>query len=350
MQIEYIIVGFGLAGMAISKELEDQGHSFVVIDNSSQVSSRVAAGVFNPVILKRFTPVWNADEQLNNLLPFYEDVSEKLGGTYLEFFETLKVFKSVEDQNNWFAACDNPLLEKYMDPKIIQTEKQGIIHFEGFGKVNGTGRVLVTKVLDDYIEYLKNKKQFLEIPFDHDTLEIEEDGVVYKDLRATKIIFAEGYGLKENPFFNDLPLTGTKGEMLFIKAPKLKLTEQIKSTLFVLPMGDDVYWVGATFNWTDKTINATENGKKELLDKLKTMINVPYEVINQFGGIRPTVKDRRPLVGRHPKHKNLFVFNGMGTRGVMIAPTVAKQLYGYLERDELLPSEIDITRFSKDEV
>jgi len=347
MQVDYIIVGFGLAGMAITKELEDKGHSFRVIDNASQVSSRVAAGVFNPVILKRFTPVWNADEQLKNLLPFYNEVSERLENDYLTFFKTIKVFKSIEDQNNWFMACDNPLLEQYMNPKISKDQIQGVNYFEGFGEVKGTGRVLVKNVLNDYIAYLKKRAQFLEIPFVHQELEIGVDTVTYKDITAKKIIFAEGYGLKENPFFNYLPLTGTKGEMLYIKAPGLQLTEQIKSSLFVLPVGDDVYWIGATFNWNDKTLDPTEGGRTELVDKLDAMIHVPYEIVNQFGGIRPTVKDRRPLVGRHPIHKNLIVLNGMGTRGVMIAPTVAKKLYGYLENNESLPSDIDIERFTK---
>lgn len=345
MQVDYIIVGFGLAGMAMAKELEDKGHSFIVLDNASQVSSRVAAGVFNPVILKRFTPVWNADEQLENLFPFYKDVSDRLGNEYLAFFETIKVFKSIEDQNNWFMACDNPLLEKYMNPKILKEEIHGIQHFEGFGEVKGTGRVLVKKVLNDYIEYLKNKNQFLEAPFLYEDLEIEENQVVYKDLIAKKIVFAEGYGLKENPFFNYLPLTGTKGEMLFVKAPELKVTQQIKSALFVLPVGNDTYWVGATFNWSDKTTLPTEGGKKELLEKLDMMIDVPYEIVDQFGGIRPTVKDRRPLVGKHPIHKNLIVFNGLGTRGVMIAPTVVKQLYQHLENNKELPKDISVERF-----
>ncbi len=347
MEVDYIIVGFGLAGMAFAKELEDNGHSFVVLDNASQVSSRVAAGVFNPVILKRFTPVWNADEQLQNLFPFYEQVAEKLGDTYLEFFETLKVFKSIEDQNNWFTACDNPLLEKYMNPKIQRTEINGIQYFEGFGEVKGTGRVLVTKVLDAYKTYLTTKNQFLEIPFEHHKLELATDTVTYENISAKKIVFAEGYGLKDNPFFNYLPLTGTKGEMIYVKAPNLQLTQQIKSSLFVLPVGNDIYWIGATFNWTDKTTKATEEGRKELLEKLDTMLNVPYQVIEQFGGIRPTVKDRRPLLGRHPKYAQLIVFNGMGTRGVMIAPTVAKKLYNHVENNALLEKEINIERFKE---
>lgn len=347
MQAEYIIVGFGLAGMAITKELEDNGHSFVVLDDTSQISSRVAAGVFNPVILKRFTPVWNADTQLENLFPFYADLEQRLGGEYLTYFDTLKVFKSVEDQNNWFMACDNPLLEKYLNPKILKEEKKGIKHFEGFGAVKGTGRVFIKRVLDDYIAYLKNKNQFLEIPFHHEELEVKDDEVIYKDIVAKKVIFAEGYGLKKNPFFNNMPLTGTKGEMLFIKAPELQLTEQIKSTLFVLPMGEDVYWVGATFNWKDKTTLPTEAGRKEIVEKLDSMIDVPYEIIEQFGGIRPTVGDRRPLVGKHPIHQNLIVFNGLGTRGVMIAPTIAKELYQHMVNDVPLPKEININRFNK---
>jgi len=347
MQVDYIIVGFGLAGMAITKELEDNGHTFVVLDNASQVSSRVAAGVFNPVILKRFTPVWNADEQLGNLFPFYKDVSKRLGGEYVSFFDTFKVFKSIEDQNNWFMACDNPLLEKYMEPKIQKENINGIQYYKGFGRVKGTGRVLVKKVLDDYIIYLKAKNQFLKVPFCYQELEIEQEGVTYQNIKAKKIIFAEGYGLKENPFFNYLPLAGTKGEMLYIKAPSLKLTQQIKSSLFVLPVGADVYWVGATFNWTDKTIDPTEKGRQEMLKKLESMIDVPFTVVNQFGGIRPTVKDRRPLVGVHPKYPQLVVFNGLGTRGVMIAPTVATQLYQHIEKGKELPKEISINRFSE---
>ncbi|MEN8804870.1 MAG: NAD(P)/FAD-dependent oxidoreductase [Wenyingzhuangia sp.] len=345
MQKDYIVVGFGLAGMAITKVLEDHGHSFLVLDNASQVSSRVAAGVFNPVILKRFTPVWNADQQLENLFPFYQELSERLGGEYLTFFETLKVFKSIEDQNNWFTACDHPLLEKYLEPNIIKEQKQGIIHFNGFGKVKGTGRVLVTQVLDDYKSYLKARNLYLELPFTYEALEIKTDHVIYNDLKASKVIFAEGYGLKENPFFNHLPLVGTKGEMLYIKCPELQLTDQIKSSLFVLPMGDDVYWVGATFNWKDKTLAPTKEGREEMLSKLKDIIDVPFEVVSQFGGIRPTVKDRRPLVGKHPEHENLIVFNGMGTRGVMIAPTVANQLYEHLENNQPLPEDIAIARF-----
>ena len=103
--------------------------------------------------------------------------------------------------------------------------------------------------------------------------------------------------------------------------------------------------MGATYEWTDKTNTITKKAKKELLDKLDTMITCTYEIIDQHAGIRPTVIDRRPLVGTHSKYKKLHILNGLGTRGVMIAPYVARELYDYIENSPKLDPEIDIKRF-----
>ncbi len=78
MKVDYIIVGLGLAGLAFVEELIAAKKSFLVFEDDSQTSSLVAGGVYNPVILKRFTPVWNAQAQLKVALPFYKSIEEKL--------------------------------------------------------------------------------------------------------------------------------------------------------------------------------------------------------------------------------------------------------------------------------
>ena len=70
-------------------------------------------------------------------------------------------------------------------------------------------------------------------------------------------------------------------------------------------------------------------------------------MVKQSAGIRPTVTDRRPLVGRHKTHERLYVLNGLGTRGVIIAPTISKALYDYIENEVPLETEINIARFNK---
>ena len=136
-----------------------------------------------------------------------------------------------------------------------------------------------------------------------------------------------------------------KGELITIHAPELEIDFVLKSSVFIMPLGHDLFKVGATFKWSDKTNTPTKEGKLELLQKLNRLIKVPFEVVGHVAGIRPSVKDRRPLVGVHPKKGHLAILNGLGTRGVMIAPTVAKELYNHLENGETLRGEINISRF-----
>jgi len=130
-----------------------------------------------------------------------------------------------------------------------------------------------------------------------------------------------------------------------IHAPKLDIDFLLKSTLFVMPIGNHLYKVGATFNHADKTSVPTTQGRDELIEKLKKVLDTPFQIVAQAAGIRPAVKDRRPMVGVHPQFSNLAVLNGLGTRGVMISPTIAKNLFLYLEIGESLDPAIDIKRF-----
>lgn len=345
MNVDYIVVGLGLAGLAFTEELIKHNKSFVVFENNSQNSSEVAGGTYNPVILKRFTPVWNGHEQLQYALPFYEEISERLKKNFDTKFKTKKVFNSVGDENNWFAALDKPFLSHYLDAQISKNQIPGVIGEFGFGQLNGTGRIDTTSLITAYRAYLLEEERLITKDFEYDNLTIAENSIAYEEITSKRIVFCEGFGLKQNPFFNELPLNGTKGEILTIHAPELKIDFLLKSAVFVLPLGDDMYKVGATFNWTDKTQTPTEEGRNELVEKLKKTISVPFTIIDQTAGIRPTVKDRRPLVGVHEKYSQICVLNGLGTRGVMIAPTVAKNLFNHIENGEKLDKEIDIKRF-----
>lgn len=346
-KVDYIIVGLGLSGIAFAEQLLANNKSFVVFENNSQVSSIVAGGVYNPVILKRFTPVWDGHEQLQKAIPFYKNLEKKLQITLDYQFATKKVFTSVGDENNWFIASDKPMLSHYMNPKIQKEKIKGVIGNFGFGELKGTGRIDTPLLVTAYKRYINSLGNLIEEAFDYSKLTFKEGEVFYKEITANKVVFCEGFGLKNNPFFNDLPLNGTKGETITIHAPDLNIDFLLKGSVFVMPLGNDDYKVGATFNWTDKTSIPTKEGRKELETKLQKIITVPYTVIEQSAGIRPTVKDRRPLVGVHPLKPQLAVLNGLGTRGVMVAPTIAENLFNHLERGEKLNKEIDIKRFQE---
>ncbi|HLO72462.1 MAG TPA: FAD-dependent oxidoreductase [Flavobacterium sp.] len=345
--IDFIIVGNGLAGISFAEIALQNNKSIFVFDNNSQPSSRVAGGLYNPVVLKRFSEVWKAKEQIDFAFPLYHNIQSKLNVVFDFELPILRKLFSVEEQNNWFQAADKLNLAPFLDSKLVTRSYESIASPFHYGKVNFTGYLEISILIEAYQIFLNSINSFSVDTFDYNAIKFLEDGIQYKNIKAKHIIFAEGFGLHANPYFNNLPLDGTKGELLIIKAPNLKLDAVVKSSVFILPIGNDLYKVGATYDWTDKTNTPTEEGKQELVEKLSELISCDFEVIQHFAGVRPTVKDRRPLVGTHIIHPQLHVLNGLGTRGVMLAPYLANQLFQHIENNIPLEKEIDIIRCYK---
>ena len=345
MNYDYIIVGSGLASIMFAEQLRLHNKSFIVISNRSQQASVVASGLYNPVVLKRFTATWNAAAHLESAIPKYVELEQLLGHKLDHVLPIHRVFNSVKEQNNWFLACDKPVLTNFLNPEIIPNTNSAVKAPFGFGAVNFTGRIDTQLLIESYREFLLKRNQYIEETFEYTDVKDNREGVEYRTLKARKIVFTEGFGVHKNPYFKYLPLEGTKGELITIHAPTLKLVVILKSSIFVIPMGEDHYLVGSTYEWTDKTNEPTQKSKIELIEKLERLIGCDYEIVDQRAGIRPTVVDRRPLVGQHPSHKNMHVLNGLGTRGVLVAPSMAKALYDSIEKGASLPAEIDISRF-----
>lgn len=346
MRVDYIIVGSGLAGIAFAETVLQNGKSFVIFDNHSQNSTLIAGGLYNPVILKRFSEVWNAKYQLALADVFYQRIEAKLGVSIDFKMPIYRKFFSVEEQNNWFTASDKPNLAPFLSTTVVHKKYQAIESPFGYGEVLHTGYVDTESLLKLYHNYLKSENKLFEEAFDYGKLQITEGLVRYGNLSAEHIVFAEGFGLHQNPFFNYLPLDGTKGELLLIKAPDLDIDIIVNTSVFILPLGNDMFKVGATYNWEDKTNLPTEEGKNELTAKLREIITCDFEIMEHWAGVRPTVKDRRPLLGTHHIYKNIHILNGLGTRGVMLAPAMALDLFEYIEKQKPLDSTIDIRRFS----
>tara|TARA_R110000868_G_scaffold112_5_gene1148 strand:- start:18240 stop:19286 length:1047 start_codon:yes stop_codon:yes gene_type:complete len=343
--IDYLIIGSGLAGISFSEIALQHGKSILVLDNYSQNSSKIAGGLYNPVILKRFSEVWCAKEQLELMESFYSVVEEKLK-TQFDFKKPiLRKFFSIEEQNNWFAASDKESLAPFLSPNIITTQFSSIDSPFNYGEVLHTGYVDTALLLEKYRGYLLESNLFINETLDYDSLVITNEGIYYKEIKAKNIIFAEGFGMHANPYFNHLPLDGTKGELFIIKAPQLELDVIINTSVFILPLGGGLFKVGATYNWKDKTDLPTEEGKQELIDRIKEIITCDFEIVEHFAGVRPTVKDRRPLVGTHADYKSMHILNGLGTRGVMLGPAMAKALFENIEEGIPLDTAININRF-----
>ena len=344
---DYLIIGSGLAGISFSEMALQNQKSILVMDNNSQNSSKIAGGLYNPVILKRFSEVGQAKEHLTIMNEFFANLERKLDCKVDYKMPILRKFFSIEEQNNWFLASDKVNLAPFLSTQLISKKYSSIDSPFGYGEVLQTGYVDTALLLRLYREYLINNCLFIEESFDYALLEEKTAGIRYKNIQAKHIIFAEGFGMHANPYFNNLPLDGTKGELFIIKAPLLDLDVIVNTSVFILPLGNDLFKVGATYNWTDKTDTPTEDGKRELIEKIKQIMNCDFQIVKHFAGVRPTVKDRRSLVGTYSNHNSIHILNGLGTRGVMLGPAMAKALFENIEYQKPLDKAIDIRRFEK---
>ncbi len=338
MNVDVIIVGQGIAGSIAAYKLLEKGKRITVYQGGDMYkSSSVAPGMFNALVLKRFTLCWNATEFLPVMYDFYTQMESELKIQLIHHFPIYRLFHDEKEVETWLEKTDHPVLSEYMDTEILDVNNNSLLKKIGFGKVKQTGRVDVKALIGGMANHIMDNAVLRTEMFDFDELKIENGKVYYKDLVADKLLFAEGFGMTHNPYFNYLPLDGTKGELITIKAPDLNLDKAIKGGIFIMPLGNDLYRVGATFNWKEKDCTVSEAGKKWLLDRLKQIINCSFEIVEHEAGMRPTVNDRRPLIGRHPNIPELYVLNGFGTRGILMGPMLTdclvKQMYDGVEPD-----------------
>ena len=122
-------------------------------------------------------------------------------------------------------------MENYLNNTLISREKyHGIKAPLNYGEVKKSARV-DNKIL--IYKYVKNiiPNQFIDCKVDHTKLKFNSQGIKYKGIQAKKVVFCEGFQNIVNPFFNYLPLIGSKGEMLIIKCDHL-INEVILKDLF----------------------------------------------------------------------------------------------------------------------
>lgn len=345
---DVFVIGFGLAGLSVAKRLEEKNKKVLVIAETGTNASKVAGGVFNPVVLKKFNLAWNSQELYENALPFYLGFQEQFQEELFSEKSILRVFKSAKEQNDWFSALGKPVLDYFLSEELQSNRNPFLTAPHKMGVTKHTALLDTSKLLTIYKSYLKEKNQFLEEVFNYADLELTKNKVQYQDYSANHIIFCEGASVKVNPYFGFLPIQGNKGEYITFKAKDLQLQEMVKGSFFIIPKGKDIYKFGATYSRDFLDDSISKDAKTQLKQKLKQMITCDFEVIDQESGLRPTVPDRKPILGKHPKHSNLHVCNGFGSRGILFAPTLSQQLVSAIFSDKEIPKEINVARFYDD--
>ncbi|HWI92154.1 MAG TPA: FAD-binding oxidoreductase [Flavisolibacter sp.] len=348
MQVDYLIVGQGICGTMLSWFLHREGKTFLIIDdNSEKASSKVAAGVINPVTGRRYAYTWMIDE----IMPFAVQAYEEMG----KYFDTQFVFqKSVIDffpspqMRNAFIdrlTEDDTFLHSYPD----QNHFNPYFNYDfGCGEINPAYTVHLQLVISSWRKKLQELDVIKEEKFDVNDLKAEKDFISYQNITAQKVIFCDGTDGVNNPWFQMLPYAPNKGEAIIIECEDLTTEHIFKKSLALVPLPkENVYWIGSNYQWEFENNQPSNQFYQHATLVLNGWLKKPYKVLAHKAAVRPATLERRPFVGFHPQFQNIGILNGMGTKGTSLAPFFAHQLAQHLVYNFPISPEADVHRFTR---
>lgn len=343
--IDYIVVGQGLAGTLICHELEKNGRTFVVYDHGSErTSSSVAAGIINPITGRRFVKSWMFDELLPEVKKTYGELSRKLECSLLHKSNIIRTLPDQKTENDWYIKASNPEYTRYIvDPDVFPSLPPAL-NLGGMRLAEIQGyRMNMPLLVSRYREYLLGKDLLISKPFFESEVEHGNASVQYGGHRAQYIIYCTGASMAVSELLDRSFFSLSKGEILLLDVPFFELGKMVKKKHFVVPLERNRYWFGSLNRWQFEDDSPTSEGYDTLSNSARQMINVPFKVLSHTAAVRPTIRDRRPVMGAIGFRQ--YIFNGLGTKGASLGPFWSKKLIKHIEQDLPLPQEVEISRF-----
>ena len=353
--MKFLIIGQGLAGTTIGFRLRQDGHEVHYADAPGQTAaSRVAAGIVNPVTGRRFVKSWRIDELIPEAKTLYGALEDLLDVRLWYEQPLIRTLYNRGDLNDWQARSADPGYPEYLednpDPGRIPELTAPVFAYAG---VRRAARVDVSTLVSAYRRKMLAEGCFTGAEIDYSTIPalLGADAGARKGIDGTPatyhhVICCEGWRARHNPYFSYLPHGGNKGEVLIVKTRAPLLDRMFKHRVFLVPLADDTYWVGATSEnrFTDDAPTAANRGF--LAERLaEVLTGTHYEIVGHHAAVRPTVRDRRMFIGTHPGLKQLHILNGLGTKGASLAPLGSRWLSAHLLAGQEIPGEVNITRF-----
>ena len=345
-----LIAGQGLAGSLLAYALLQRGCAVTVFDPGGPNASTTASGVLNPVTGKRLTRAWNLETFLPAALKTYRGLEDKLNAKLLAEISALWLHATPEDAALFAKrAVDDPeLFEAEVNPAPFDS----FFHLrEAPGRIHPVYHVDVSRMLRALREYLIARDAFVSEAFDQSRLELSADRLRYDNQPFSKLALCDGAASVNNPYFQNLPWSPAAGEALILSIPGLPRDAVYKlgHGLSLSPwpensMGDDAWWLGSNYIWDTLAPVPTATFRQHCEGQLKAWLRLPFEIIEHRVGVRPATVDRKPFVGFHPQHPQIGIFNGLGAKGVLMAPFLAENFARHITEGTPLMPEADVAR------
>ena len=346
MQVDYLIIGQGICGTMLSWFLYKQGKTFLIIDDDNKnSSSKIAAGIINPVTGRRYAYTWMIDEVMPFAIQTYEEIGNRLAIQIAYPKSIIDFFPSPQMRNAFIDRLTEN--DTYLHSFPDQNHFNQYFNYDfGCGEIRPAYIVHLQLLLSLWRKKLLELNFLKEDKFGVNELKVDKDSVSYQHVSAQKIIFCDGSDGVHNPCFQLLPYAPNKGEALLIECNELTNQHIFKKGFMLAPLPEEnIYWVGSNYQWEFENEYPSQQFYQQATLVLNGWLKKPYKVLAHNAAVRPATIERRPFVGFHPQFQNIGILNGMGTKGTSLAPYFAHQLVQHIVYNFPIAPEADVHRF-----
>ncbi|MFT5170800.1 MAG: glycine oxidase [Candidatus Marinamargulisbacteria bacterium] len=346
--VEYLIIGQGIAGSALALTLEEQNKRFLIIDDQHRSSSsKVAAGLIDPLTGKRLALAWKVKEILPHAWAFYSRMETKFKSSFLIKKPIFRFIFDEKEQKKWVNLQKSSDYGHFFGKSIPKAEAQSICKdaISAF-EIIQAGYLNLPKFLKLVQSHFLSTNKLIQEVFESRKLEILPKGVRWKNIRADRLVFCDGYKIQHNPFFSWVPMALAKGDILTLDCPGAPQSQTLNFGKWMVPLESGHFKYGSTYNWSDLTENTSDEAAAQLLSDFSKKLTYSPTLVRHEAGVRPCTKDAKPLVGHHPKYTQIGILNGFASRGVMQSPFFAEQLVAHFEYQTPITPEASINRYA----
>ncbi len=349
MKTDFLIVGQGLAGSLLAWTLIRRGARVRVLDDGHRsASSRVAAGLVNPLAGMRFNAHPRTADWLAAMHRLYAAIAHALRQPgFVHEIPMQRLFRSPEQIRFYRRQRDNPAVADWLGARFDPDAADPGIRAPHGGFVQShTGYVALPRLLDALRDWLRGQDAWRRQPCDTQALRVHDTEVSLHGEQAAEVVFCEGWRMRDNPWFDWLPLQPDRGVIQRLEAPRPLCRHIVNGAHWLIPLAEDGYRFGATHAHQDLAGPVRDTERARLAEGLHGLIedDSGIRVIEEAAGVRPATADRNAFLGPHPQQARLHLFNGFGARGALSIPWYAERMADWLLDRRPLPAEADIAR------